>query len=560
MNRFLLTLMSCFLTLFIYSCSSDVRIPTDSYEVQNVYGKTGFLDQVKTSDTSADCIAAKTTGIDDCMRTNGSWKLAVTGVKSCKGLSITEKLGLFDWTCSDATGTATFTSAMKSSVSLANFLDPGAFKLNSLIVKDASGTTLAATEEKAWFSDTVQKLPVSTSGSAPIYLNKAGIYTFGTSSTTIMSNTIIATIDKTAVVGLKGAKLKFNDGCFDSGIPEYPLMCITVAIASEFSYVEGSFISPPADATKFNITIMSGADASNPEALLRFSEFRNINIIKNPDGADWESENAPNGLYLGGEFDKVTGTLTATGMRALTVGGVNCLISADITATDSHETVVSISKTGDYNVFTGSITVSNTDHSPFHIKGSNNIIYSNITLSDAQFGGLTLNKAAGNIFKGNISISNINNSPLGLLNGTSDTIFEGTIDIDGAAFRCIEISDNDGEGDPGLSSNSNTFTGPINISNCGDDGLFIRKSNSNSLTGLLTIHDVSNGIYLTGNAQLNSITKVRPAGNILNYDALMTEDASMIGPTNNTITSYDAALFSSCGLVPYIEHNTTSCP
>ncbi len=561
-NKKLIDLVLVLNILIISSCTLQTPgdVPPDppspaTIAVENFYGKTGFLDQVKTSNTSLDCVADDATEIDDCMRTNGSWKLVLTDQTSCEGLSITEKLGLFDWDCSVLDGKVTFISAMKATTSLSSFLDPGAFKKNKLTVTDVSGAIIAETEEAVWFTDTVRVLPVSTQGTAPIILNTAGIYTFGPSSTDIITNTIGLTANKSAVVGLGGAKLKFNAGCVNS--PGMPLpVCTTVFIASDFSYAEGKFFSPPADQTKSSFTVLVTSRLPDFVIPVKFGEFRNITILKNPLGDGWEADNVPNGLVLMGSFHKVSGTLNANGVRALNSKGSKNLISADITAGDNHETVVHIAGTED--TYTGEIIIGNTNHSPLHMRGSGNIINSNITIVNADFGGLTMNGATDNIFTGQITVSNINNGALQLLNGSNGNIFEGTINLD-SAESCLEITNSNGKGGIGIASNENIFNDALNISNC-VKGVFIRDSVANQLKGIVDIQGVSDAIYLFNGAQNNIISSVKPHSDITNYTVYVAKADGAATPKNNTIKSYNDSSFASCGVADYILQNTTSCP
>ena len=534
---------------------------TSKIEVQNVYGRTGFMDQVQAAATDTDCVAADATDITDCLQTNGSWRVTVPAVTSCDGLAIAEALALFDWTCSDVGGIVVFNSTMKSSTSLASFLNPGAFKLNSLTIKNSSGTTIAYTEDAAWFTDTVQVLPVSTDGTDPIYLADAGIYTFGPSDAPIMTNTIGSTVDKTAIVGLQNAKLQFNSGCVDSGLGE-PI-CITTMLSGNFDYIEGRFVSPPAEINKLNISV--GVLSFSQPGYPRFTEVKNIEIVKNPDGTEWGTDNAPYGSIIAGSFNRITGTLTSTNIEAAIFGAEgmplsSSTISADITSSGSYSPGIDIGNTQNCT-FTGSMTVTNvTHHSGIYIQStSNNVFQSNITLDTT--GGFELdNNSTENEFDGTITITNTVGEALSLGNASSSNTFAGTINIDKADTNwgaCLDIG---GDTPSNPSSNSNIFTGALNLSNC-FNGVAIRGSNNNVIIGLATIHDVNSAIFIANNAQSNSVSSVEPTNNVQN-DVWITEVLGGTSPAGNTVTSYDASAFASCGTAPYLDpsyNNTTSC-
>ncbi len=557
MNNFLSLIMITSLILFFNSCSSDSRNKIEELEIQNMYGKTGFMDQVKSSNTKADCAPEDATKIEDCIQTNGYWKLVIPNIENCKDITIKEKLGLFNWTCSKTTNSISITSTMKSTTSLASFLEPGAFKLNSLIIKDKEGNIIATTKESTWFTDKVQILPVSTSGSEPITLNEAGIYTFGPSSANIISNMIASTKDKTAIVGLQNARLKFNDGCINLGIPGMPDLCSTVVLAGDFNYVEGAFVSPPADETKLNFTVLTGGKLPDFTTLISFVELNNIHIIKNSNGSGWGSPNEPMGVYTQGKFHRVKGTLTGQGLKLLNTSSERNLISANITGGNAHESVLNIN--GSYNTITGTINISSTDHSPIHMReATNNVISSNIILTNSSFGGLTLNDSHENIFTGNITI---NNSSLELLNGSSKNNFTGNVTITGGGLSslCLEISYNDGEGGVGSPSNANNLSGTTTINNC-SEAIHIKGSDDNVISGLTNIYDSNVGVSISGESEHNRLTGLNIGPNIGSYDVFFTEDLLLESPTDNEVKSYNLVPFSSCGTPIHVLNNDTSCP
>ena len=604
------------LVLLLSSCSRIEHAPDNNNNspslvvtIQNVYNKTGFMDQVKASAQDQDCVATDAFDITDCIQTNGSWKVTVPDVTSCTGLTITETLDLFNWTCSEADGVVIFSSTMKAGISLVNFLNPGAFKLNSLTIKDARGETVAYTDPSAWFTDPVHELPVSTTGTAAIYLNTAGIYTFGPSASPIMTNMIILDADKIAVVGLQNAELKFNAGCIDLGIGD--LLCATLFATHDFSYIEGKFISPPADINTRNYTLgIATLNLFDPTTYARFADIKNIELIKGDVGdGSWGTADEPEGIIMMGDYHRVSGTLTADGLIALDIGGPGsngCLISADITAGNSYKPGINIqagslntfsgninvsnigtagiSIYGDENLFTGNINTSDTTDNGIRLSGSQNIFNGDINISDSLTGSgiyftgvqntinsnITIDNVSGGIhfvgatqnnFNGTINITNDLNLPFAIQNGSDNNTFNGVINIDGAPMGwagCVDISDGDGSGGIGVSSNSNIINGALNLSNC-SIGIFIRKSNNNSINGLATIHDVISAIYLIGDAQFNSIPLINPSSNIVSYDVLIAEDLG-VGPANNEVRSFDASVFNSCGNAPYVAANTTDCP
>jgi hypothetical protein len=94
----------------------------------------------------------------DCINSGEHRIVPVTGRASCDGLSATDALGAFDWTCEVLGGTATMVSTgFKKDAGMSTVVDftTGAFKPNSVSVSDGD-TVLITTPPEVWWNNSVE--------------------------------------------------------------------------------------------------------------------------------------------------------------------------------------------------------------------------------------------------------------------------------------------------------------------------------------------------------------------------------------------------------------------
>jgi parallel beta-helix repeat protein len=140
---------------------ADVLAAGDVSALYNTNGA-GWNDYVKNdgtdvySATGAACDGTETGGYDACIHGGEKRSVRVSGVTDCTGLSASDSLGAFDWTCSVMDGSVYMVSkGLKENKNLSDLLDfsiPG-WKANSVTVtKDAES---ASTSSGAWWSNPV---------------------------------------------------------------------------------------------------------------------------------------------------------------------------------------------------------------------------------------------------------------------------------------------------------------------------------------------------------------------------------------------------------------------
>ena len=138
----------------------------------------------------------------------GSLRKVVTPETDCAGLSLSDDLNVFDWSCALEAGKAVFTGRLKAGKSLRDLLIPGAWKPNfvSLMKGDQ---TLSVSDPSGHFGWTSEIAQLPDSSTAAVVLNTVGkIYTTGSSSGTITSFGYNIDADKIAIVTLGSARLQ----------------------------------------------------------------------------------------------------------------------------------------------------------------------------------------------------------------------------------------------------------------------------------------------------------------------------------------------------------------
>ncbi|MBL7688245.1 MAG: hypothetical protein JNJ49_09430, partial [Bdellovibrionaceae bacterium] len=192
--------------------------------------------------TGAACAGTEINGYLSCLHGAEMKKVAVTGANSCTGLSITDSLDAFIWTCKVVSGTATFYSvALKPFKGLKDLITGTSWRNMSVTITSSAGSVTSPSS--AWWSNTITALPNnSTSGSGVVSLSSSGtIYTLATSRAT---EGYAITTSKVALVTLGGATLSYVAGANNfnatSGqtTPPLNIRAIIGAAAQNYLWIE----------------------------------------------------------------------------------------------------------------------------------------------------------------------------------------------------------------------------------------------------------------------------------------------------------------------------------
>jgi hypothetical protein len=263
---------------------------SNNLTVEPVYpNHSNWLDYVKNNNggsnaynqPDASCDGSEVGSFSACIHGGEKRKVAVSALSSCSGLTISDSLGIFDWTCKEELGIVNFYSiGLRSGKGLHDLIGTSySWNTNSVTVTMDS-TVIGTSQESAWWTNSVSALPDNSSGSiinldgtdddgaGPDQAFVAGsILVLNSSRNTAGYN---INQDKMAVLIKEGATLKLvSDGLCDYGTGEASggsEVCLLASGSQNFLWVEGAFDG--------NLYTTNAIQIS----LTNFSQFRHIKL------------------------------------------------------------------------------------------------------------------------------------------------------------------------------------------------------------------------------------------------------------------------------------------
>jgi hypothetical protein len=361
------------------------------------------------AENAAACTGAETGGAPACVH-GGERRKVATEETSCSGLTATDSLGAFDWTCAVVSGKATFYSNLKTSKRLADLVthgDPvGSWTNNSVTVtktySDAS-TDTAATTAAAWWTNLVRALPDNSAtcsadgdGSGPAWtcpgtqnvatLDRAStVYTLNATRATrgynINADKIaIATLGTSATVTAATSGSQCNTSTFEVGTNA---TCLIASGTQKFLWVEGRY---------------AGTASSRPAHIfglksVTYSHFRDVSAAVSTSTNYYLYDGVNNNRFTRIRSQGTDGY----SFRVFPAGGgtVNGNIFAGLNVAGSGNDGISVFKDFDYNVFSD-VIVSSATSSGIQIRGdayngdgnSKFNTFSRMTLNNNRYSGL----------------------------------------------------------------------------------------------------------------------------------------------------------------------------
>ncbi len=181
----------------------------------NDYVKNDGADIYSATDTA--CVGTENY-YSSCLHGGEMRKVVIDGLASCTGLTMTDSLGVFSWSCAVKAGIATFFSTgVKTTTGLANLVSTSAW--NSLSVSLA-GTAAGSSASGIWWTNVVTPLPLNDTGSFIVIdgidddtTGPDAVYTAGTvftMATSLGTKGYNFNLDKLAVVTLPGVTMTYN--------------------------------------------------------------------------------------------------------------------------------------------------------------------------------------------------------------------------------------------------------------------------------------------------------------------------------------------------------------
>jgi hypothetical protein len=365
-----------------------------------------------------------------------------TGKTSCTGLSASDELAAFDWTCDDSSGSARFISTGladgKYLSDLIDFTAPG-FKTNSVTVFD-NGTAWASTAASTWWSNSfAAALPGSLINASTIYLLNSPA-----------ADRFLLDAAKVSLVVVPGVTLSGPGTA-----------AVSVVDASSFDYLwfEGS-IDATGDANAIRLDSVRHATLRNVRAM----NGSGIGVLINSGSNNrlsslTASNNASFGIYFnasnGNKAAEIAAHNNSVGVRIAGAGnwlsGVKASNNSDSgvqmeLATNNNLLAITANNNGNYGIDIGA--------------NANNNTLSGITASNNGFNGVYLHLGA-------------NNNRLAAINANSNTT--------GLLFN---------------NSNYNTLLGLTTTNNGNYGAYFNNAASNNSLSAIAASNNTVVGVYL----------------------------------------------------------------
>jgi hypothetical protein len=364
-------------TLFKYIITIEAAYPTNGANFFDYVARSNTsLDRVSQTDTA--CVAGNETYLG-CIHGGEYRKGVLQGTTSCTGLTISDSLGVFNWSCKEIGGgqpAVIYSSGFRDGKGLTDLIDMSgtlAFKSNKVTV---SGAYSAESEPAVWWSNTIRDIiGEGLNVDTPNLLTASGVNDIFVIKSDLTADGYQLNSDKIGLVIASGAAFT------------YPLTGWAISIGSQnYTWVEGYVIS--VDGNGLNVNGSKKTRIRNVASQLNNLIGINVNV------------------YGTGDFYdnvKISG-----GYRAIqTSNSYNMYNNIHM----SHTRAGLMMWGGAYNYF-NNITLANTQSwEGFNCRFTSFNYYSNVLVNGTQYGGFSggacdnsvitnLTVAASNVYPG----------------------------------------------------------------------------------------------------------------------------------------------------------------
>lgn len=365
------------------------------------------------SDGSSLCVGTES-NYDSCLN-GGELRQVITGETSCTGLSLTDSLGSFDWTCTLSSGVAVFTSKMKTNKGLNNLISGTSWLAMSVTL--TKGTSHLSSASSTQWSNSITTLPNnSTTGASVAVLNSAG--TVYVTSTDVNTSGYNIQADKVSVVALNGATIFHNatlgQNAHVDGSVGNDARTVLATGSHKFLWIEGNYDMNGPDSGGSWTIFVSGTAFSK---LKLVNSYRGYPIyLYQVNNSVVESTSTQNSVDFGMEMD------TSNNNEVLNYVSVNNTIHYGLGVANSNNNYVynlrSTDSAGGIRVYSGShdnifdeVYIENVYSGIYTPYAGTNNVYSNVTVdtvTNPVDAGFNIQNADGQILT-NILIKNAPN-------------------------------------------------------------------------------------------------------------------------------------------------------
>ncbi len=444
-------------------------------------------------------------GYNLCLHGGEMRRVIVTGVPSCSGLTLTDSLGVFTWSCETRSGVANFFSTgFQSGKGLKDLVNASSWKNNSVTL---SGTFTGSSTATTWWTNPVVPLPDNgLATDAMITLDGTndggndGVFTAGTIFTLASSRAssgYLLSLDRMGLVTLSGVTLSYSGNATATcgGGGDYCLLLVY----NRFAWIEGSFDGiSSGGGTNSNYGLYSSGSYFGRIPSSTFSNFSNIGVrllnshsfrINDFTG----TSNGGNGsLYFDGGTSNTLverATLTSTG-NGIICGVCHSNLFQDIVVRGGSANSIVIG--GNSNIIRRFHSVSSSGNG-IHLEGIGNQAYDFVIGNPTYHGVQLAGTSSGN------RISRFTITGAGIGSGVSAGIRVVGASVVGNTFSEFIIQGSR-QGILVDAALENRFI-QANLVNNGTHGILIQNgANRNTFNQIVTANNVASGIQFDGTA------------------------------------------------------------
>lgn len=225
------------------------------------------------------CTGSETGYYEVCLHGGERRKVVITGYTTCTGLTITDNLSLWDWTCQMKSSTATFfTIGLKNGKGLADLINSStnAWNTNNYVTVKLNGNTVAQSPAANWgWTNAIAQLP-NNSASGITTLGTAGtIYTLSASRATggyqITAPRVSIVIPPGVTLSHRNPGSEIKTCVWNTGSTTAPDTVCTVVLPSGtlFAWIEGKITGFRTTTYNDNVIVLAST---------KFSRLNNVTV------------------------------------------------------------------------------------------------------------------------------------------------------------------------------------------------------------------------------------------------------------------------------------------
>lgn len=435
-----------------------------------------------------------------CIHGGEKLKVVVTGVSSCAGLTFTDSLGVFNWTCNGTPDPVEFYSVgLKEGKGLKDLVNAAEWKDNYVNIHDGTRDILTSGAAK-WWSNTVAALPDSSAGVQT--LSTAGkIYTLAAADSGRGYN---INADKIAVVSLSDAAIfswdndsvdncKLSSG--ETGSADY--RCLVAVGSQKFLWIETNLVGE------------SGASDAEVGILLygvKFSKLTNTNV-RGTATIGFYAEGSDSNLFYNLRFidSPLYGIYTVGSdknvFNKLTISNAYDGIRMVSSSVDNIITQVTSFNHGEYGIYllsssgntVGFFTAANNSTTGIRVNGTSNVSVFQSVLVNNTVAGIEIDTSTTNLVT---QLASAHNGKGIWMKNASSAVFSKNLLIDNNTAECDVNA-----------------TAGIDTTTCANSaGTLVNNTTTKTITlatsfaGMITTNDTANGSNTNGSLAYTSIT------------------------------------------------------